>query len=328
MDMDFVKNLGDAIQEETAPGVKMKTINKEDYRENLMIQQERLNTLIITINTFVGNEKSVLADRIFKASADRKNIACNIYVAIARAIGRNDLKIAFESIRVVCDNYIKIITVLNRSVATTFKDVKGITIYNTKLSHVANFGIVREIEMFTDYTNSLINGITYELCKTNGVNELSMPKQYRIAYITNSQAEYTELLKTRLQFNNTAILQELDKISKNGDINIVGNDNAANLGFVQTNNYSPMMKGLISTGSRKFFLFRWLGELWNLIKHNRYLKAKKEKEWLEAHVALLKLQMQGVDPNSEEYRKQVQIIESYNEMIAELDQKIDSYMNN
>ena len=53
----------------------------------------------------------------------------------------------------------------------------------------------------------------------------------------------------------------------------------------------------------------------------------KEKEWMESHVALLKLQLQNVDPNSDEYRKQVKIIAAYDEMIAGLDQKIDAYLN-
>jgi hypothetical protein len=126
------------------------------------------------------------------------------------------------------------------------------------------------------------------------------------------------------------VISELDKAGRNNDVNLIGDDNTANLGFVQTTSYTPMMRNLFTTGARSFVhvIFQSLGELWNLIKNHKYTKAKKEKEWMEAHVALLKLQLQGVDPNSDEYRKQVQIIESYNEMIAELDQKIAQYENN
>ena len=46
-----------------------------------------------------------------------------------------------------------------------------------------------------------------------------------------------------------------------------------------------------------------------------------------AHVTLLQLDLADKDPNSEEYAKAVKIIDSYNQMIAELDQKINAYYN-
>ena len=60
-------------------------------------------------------------------------------------------------------------------------------------------------------------------------------------------------------------------------------------------------------------------------KHLKYLKQKKEKEWIEAHVALMKMDLANADPNSDEYRKTVAVIDAYSEQLAELEQKIAEY---
>lgn len=329
MDMDFVKELGSTLQSEVAPGKKMRSVNKEDYRENLSILISRVKTLVETLNLLPPNVKQSMAGEIFKSSSDRNNVACNMYIAIAKAVGKNDLRIAFDSISTVAVTYSKILESLDRTTNVMFKD-KQINVFNSKLSHVAVFGVLGEAELFVNFATYLFDNITYELCANNGVRELPMPKKYRISYVQQNQVNFINLLKNRLQNGANVVISEIDKAGRSAsDVNLIGEDNEVNLGFVQASGYTPMMRNLLTIGARSFMNpFRAIGELWNLIKNSKYNKAKKEKEWMEAHVALLKLQLQGVDPNSDEYRKQVQIIEAYNEMIAELDQKIDQYENN
>ena len=326
MVLDFIKDLGQAIMREIAPGAKMNTINKEDFKENLLILIERLNNLQRTFAAFSTQDRSVLADRIFKASNDKNNLACNAYVSIARAIGKNDLRNAFESFIYITKHYIGALENIERNTANTFKE-KAITIYNTKLSQVAIVGLIEEAETFADFTVYLIDNISYEICENNGVKELPMPKKYRIQKIEKHLTEFTAICKNRMASNAASITAEIDKISRNLDVNLVDDNNGPNTGFIQSEKYSPVTRNFIQTGARRFVIFRWLGEQWNIIKHSRYLKAKKEKEWMESHVALLKLQLQEINPDSPEYRKQVKIISAYDEMIAGLDQKIDAYLN-
>lgn len=326
MSIDIVKDLGTNLQKEIAPGQKMKTIQKEDLRENLVHLKERFVNFSNVLNNLSANDRKTVASAIFKASSDRNNIACNTYADVAKMIGKNDIRIAFDSIGFVTLNYIKIIDALDRMITTAFKD-KAITVYNTKLSHVAIFGLINEAELFINYATYLFDGVNYELCQHNGVRELPPPKKYRQAKLQKDMAEFVEICKNRLSSTSTAIASEIEKVRQNLDVNLIGDDNAINTGFINIGKISPMIRNILGIGARKFFIFRWLGEQWQLLKYARYQKAKKEKEWLEAHVALLKLDLQGADPNSEEYRKLVKVIESYNEMIAELDQKIDAYMN-
>ncbi len=326
MVFDFVKELGQAIMKEIAPGAKMNTINKEDFKENLLMLIERLNNLQTTLAAFSMQDRQVIANKIYKASNDRNNLACNAYVTIAKGIGRNDLKIAFDSFTYITKHYIGALESIERNTANTFKD-KAITVYNAKLSQVAIMGVIEEAETFVDFTVYLIDNISYEICENNGVKELPMPKKYRIQKIQKHMADFIQICKNRMASNASVITAEIDKVSRNLDVQLIDDNNSPNTGFIQFEKYSPVVRNFMQTGARKFVIFRWLGEQWNIIKHSRYLKAKKEKEWMESHVALLKLQLQNVDPNSEEYRKQVKIIAAYDEMIAGIDQKIDAYLN-
>lgn len=326
MVLDFVKELGQAIMKEIAPGSKMNTINKEDFKENLLMLIERLGNLQTTFTAFSPQDRVTLADKIYKASNDRNNLACNAYVAVAKGIGRNDLKSAFDSFTYITSHYIKALETIERNTANSFKD-KAITVYNAKLSQVAIMGVIEEAETFVDFTVYLIDNISYEICENNGVKELPIPKKYRIQKIQKYLTDYIQICKNRMASNAAVITSEIDKVRNNLDVNLIDDNNNPNTGFIQSERYSPLTRNFIQTGVRRFVVFRWLGEQWNLIKHSRYLKAKKEKEWMESHVALLKLQLQNVDPNSPEYRKQVKIIAAYDEMIAGLDQKIDAYLN-
>ena len=326
MVLDFIEELGQAIMKEIAPGSKMNTINKDDFKENLLMLIERLNNLQITFDAFSVQDRQVIADRIYKASNDKNNLACNAYVTIAKAIGRNDLRSAFDSYSYITKHYIGALQNIERNTANSFKD-KAITVYNAKLSQIAIMGVIEEAETFADFTVYLIDNISYEICENNGVKELPMPKKYRIQKIQKYLADFIQICKNRMASNAAVITSEIDRVRNTNDVNLIDENNAPNTGFIQFEKYSPVVRNFMQTGARKFVIFRWLGEQWNIIKHSRYLKAKKEKEWLESHVALLKLQLQDVDPNSDEYRKQVKIISAYDEMIAGLDQKIDAYLN-
>ena len=326
MVLDFVKELGQAIYKEIMPGKKMNTINKEDFKENLLILIDRLTNLQQTFAAFSTQDRVVLADHIYKASNNKANVACNAYVSVAKAIGRNDLRSAFTSFIYITDHYINALKTIDRNTANIFKN-KAITIYNTKLSQVAIIGLVEEAETFVDFTVYLIDNISYEICEHDGVKELPTPQKYRIMKIEKFLPEYTQICKNRISSNAAVITKEIEQVQNKQDIDLIQEDNTVNTGFIRPEQFSPITRNLIQTGARKFIIFRWLGEQWNIIKHSRYLKAKKEKEWLESHVALLKLQLQNVDPNSPEYRKQVKIIAAYDEMIAGIDQKINHYLN-
>jgi hypothetical protein len=69
----------------------------------------------------------------------------------------------------------------------------------------------------------------------------------------------------------------------------------------------------------------YVGEIYVDIRHTYYERLKDQKLWLEAHLANIKLSLSDMDPNDPEYLKLQKTVEFYNDKIASLDKKIDSY---
>lgn len=73
---------------------------------------------------------------------------------------------------------------------------------------------------------------------------------------------------------------------------------------------------LLLAGQAYMMLIRW-----------KYEQRKAEREWLQAKIARMQLQLQGVDPESEQYKNLVKTIEFYTKHITELEAKIAAYEN-
>ena len=72
-------------------------------------------------------------------------------------------------------------------------------------------------------------------------------------------------------------------------------------------------------------MFTWVLSLWDDWKHERYLKNRDFKEWLEQSATLLRLEANNHDPNSPEYQRLMRIIEAYDKKIVDYDRKLNDY---
>lgn len=319
----FMAELAEAIQKEAASGSRMKTITKENFKEHMALLLERVTNFATILKNMPTSDKELLAKQIYQNSK-QANIGCAAYVVIAKTVGKADLRVAFSSFEFVANYYINLLSAFNRNMDRIFQH-KGINIFNVKVSHIAIVGLVCEIDQYVDISTALLDMITYEICGRNSVHELSEPKRYRSLLVQNNIDFLTKVLKTRTAKTAADTINDFNK-QQAEDITLLTEHSESNVGFIRPENYSNDMKSYIQSGARRFIIFRWLGEQWNIIKHARYLKIKKEREWLEAHVALLQMELHNVDPDSEKYRQQVKVIDSYNQMIANLDEKIAKYM--
>ena len=326
---DFITELGENISAEVGSGIRAKNINKEDFKENLQMLISRYTTILDMIGSLTETDRVGWANRIYNTSNEDKTAQfCKMYVNLSKQLGAKDLKVAFDSFKFTALNYKKMLDVLDKSINEIFKE-KVITVFNSKLSSIAIFGLLKDATVIANYTIYMLHGIGYEITQHRGTNELDRPKKYRFAYCERNYNTVLEILKQMI--HGTGAYMFANGVTalrrSNNDVNLVDENNRPNLAFITPNSLTAQVTTLLKTGVKGFGIFRWLGEQWNLIKHAKYRKAQMEKEWIESHVALLKLELANVDPNSPEYQKQVKIINSYSEMIAQLDQKIDEYEN-
>lgn len=313
---DILKNVGEVVAVESK---KMRKISKEDFKENLGLIEGQLANFTNTLTNISGSDKDQFSKTI-STFATPGNVFCNTCVEISKLL---HTKVGFDSFVMLAQNLRTVLQMIERNVNVLFNE-KFTTIYNAKVSQLAVFRIVEQAQIFSNYAVYLFDGVLYEIVVNEGVHELNQPKPYRYEFINKYKSGVVELLKIgSLPNGANMLITEIDNLRKSLDTTLLDDRDQVNSMIKTVKNKFGLIEGGATILAS---IFRYFGEWGVLMRNLKYQKMIQEKEWLQNHSDLLKLQLNGVDPNSDEYRKAVKIINTYNDMIRDLDLKISSYM--
>ena len=314
---DILKDVGEVVAVESK---KMRKISKEDFKENLGLVEGQLTNFINTLTNISGSDKEQFSQRI-TTFAVPGNLFCNTCVEISKLL--RSQKVGFDPFVMLAQNLKTVLQMIERNVNVLFNE-KFTTIYNAKVSQLAVFRIVEQAQIFSNYAVYLFDGVLYEIVVNEGVHELNQPKPYRYEFINKYKLGVVELMKVGTLPNGAnQLITEIDALRKSMDTTLLDDRDQVNSAIKTVKNKFGLIEGGATILAS---IFRYFGEWGVLMRNLKYQKMIQEKEWLQNHTDLLKLQLNGVDPNSDEYRKAVKIINTYNDMIRDLDLKISSYM--
>lgn len=314
---DILKDVGEVVAVESK---KMRKISKEDFKENLGLVEGQLTNFINTLTNISGSDKEQFSQRI-TTFAVPGNLFCNTCVEISKLL--RSQKVGFDPFVMLAQNLKTVLQMIERNVNVLFNE-KFTTIYNAKVSQLAVFRIVEQAQIFSNYAVYLFDGVLYEIVVNEGVHELNQPKPYRYEFINKYKLGVVELMKVGTLPNGAnQLITELDTLRKSMDTTLIDDQDRVNSSIKTVKNKFGLIEGGATILAS---IFRYFGEWGVLMRNLKYQKMIQEKEWLQNHTDLLKLQLNGIDPNSDEYRKAVKIINTYNDMIRDLDLKISSYM--
>ena len=307
------------------------TISARNFNDSLSVLIKRYQSLIEAFNKMGSNDLQKLADRIY---ATKNNIpnkaegkACQIYAEIVAAIkDSKGTRFAFDGIHKTSKAILEVLLNFARNSKTVLGG-DSITIANAKLSHLSAVGFMEKAEQYLDYQVSMLVTITNELVtRNNGVCELAPVPPYRYKFLEDFKQGFIDMYNSMANGKHRSFLSNYKKLKQSTNDIFVGNKLCgSNLDYLSDKTKIELDNQLFGTWSLN--PFKWLGEVWNMRRHNKYVKMAAEKEELMAHVALLQMELSEKDPNSKEYAKAVKVIDSYNQMIAELDQKLNEYYN-
>ena len=199
----------------------------------------------------------------------------------------------------------------------------SITLYNTRVSIYLFIYYLQQAELLSNFTNYLVTFIVQAIRH----HENDIPK-YRIVYLTDHVDAVAGIVSDILSNSNKYSIVESIKTLRNRFEDIELNSET-NMRRFNANDFLSM--GELVFGGIKA-LFKWVPKLiydpliaFDDYKRHKYEKQKEEKAWLEQHVAMLKMELDGVDKTSPEYIKTSKIIEAYDSKISDYDKKINEF---
>ena len=199
----------------------------------------------------------------------------------------------------------------------------SITLYNTRVSIYLFIYYLQQAELLSNFTNYLVTFIVQAIRH----HENDIPK-YRIIYLTDHVEAVAGIVSDILSNSNKYNIVESIKTLRNRfeDIELNSETNLRHFNI----DAFVSMSALVFDGIKA--LFKWVPKLiydpliaFDDYKRHKYEKQKEEKAWLEQHVAMLKMELDGVDKTSPEYIKTSKIIEAYDSKISDYDKKINEF---
>lgn len=199
---------------------------------------------------------------------------------------------------------------------------KSINLFNTKVSHAVVFGMIADAEIFckfVDWFNTLM--------MSEMIPALPGILPYQLKYLEAAVKVVPALINRVVngRFNSTFVAGIMNYKNGGSDVLVVNGDNQSNAKFAKI--AGNVTDSDIESGARGINLFKKIGDWWVTLKDEKMRRLRAERDLVQARVQLLKLDLDGMDPESPEYKKQVKIIENYTALIARLDQKLDKYYN-
>lgn len=220
----------------------------------------------------------------------------------------------------------------NRAYATAIKEIidkidtlfgaDKVDISSCRTSNLAVLGVLHDSDVLANFTMYLYTYLSrVAIDDSNGV-----PK-YRQVYVLEHLDEVVD--KVNKVYEKKGIVKLVDEIEfsrNNGTdaaLSVVApfdfNKQTVTRGFGQS------MWDAIGNVLHCLNIFVHISNAIDDYRLKKNRRNRETKEWLEQHVALLKLELANKDQNDPEYNKLMNIIKAYDEQIAEYDQLINEF---
>ena len=216
---------------------------------------------------------------------------------------------------------IVILDEINANIDLLFAD-KAIAVYNTKISQVAIFGMINNAKIASEFVTDYI-----ALFMSDRNSGLYAPVPATIKKLRENASEFAAIINRVIGGKLSKSFVAAIKKYRNGgsDTNIVSSNNTSNAKFARLN--TEVTEADMLAGAKGLKIFKIIGDFFVDRADTKIRKLRAEREVLSARAQLLQLELSGIDPQSPEYKRQVEIIKNYQKLIDRLNQKLDKLEN-
>lgn len=234
-----------------------------------------------------------------------------------------EMKRGFGALLSANKTFIEILSQIEANLDSLF-DEEEITIYNTRMSGVMVFGILRQSDLVATYSVYLWDHVV----KSIAHQRTSPPVRYRSKYLIENLQRVidivNDLVNAEGKYSFVTDLMNLKK--QQGDLILYASNGGSFLNFLVPRLFNSRSVANLMYGAYVLNIFLWAGEKWDNYQHLRYKRKEEFKNWMETHVALLRLELASKDPNSPEYQQLLKYIDAYDQRITAYDRDLNEYM--
>lgn len=319
-----LKKLGEAV-DDTAAKASAKMMTKDQVVDLISNSLESLRNAKSFFNGVanISTQLKAFVDKNIKNTQMKSMVVCNAITAGLTGLAKRDMNDNFlGAFQTTTTSLMTIMEEISANITKLFSD-KTVTIYNTKISQVAIYGMISNADTFGRFMQNYISCFMAD--KSKGI---SRPAPYVIKELEADAPAVVEIINRTLnnKLSKNFVASILKYRNSGNDSNVVGSDNKSSVMLTKIN--TEVTEADIVSGTRGLAnIFKIIGD-WFVDREDRKLrKLRLERDLSLARVNLLQLELNGLDENSEEYKRQVKIIENYIKSIDRLNQEIAKLEN-
>lgn len=323
------KSLGTALINHTKDKAQMQRLKKDDVvtilKQNIEMHQNNVDALKVMETSEINEWKDKVTVALNNASGKSRDVYDKYTKGLSSSASALERKRFLGSLLAVNKDIIPVLNEINKHI-DEFMDNDTVTLYETRMSQLAILGILRDSTKLATFTQYLYTYLIKVTC-----DAYSDIPRYREEYMFDNVDKVSKLVSNFVDrrgyynFN-----QDMMKIRRQNADLILGADGKFNftqyIGAVQNFYTADILDSILSALS----CLNLYDHVMNFIddyKLERNQRNKETKEWLETHVAMLRMELAEKDRNSKEYAKLENIIKSYDAKITEYDEAINAFEN-
>lgn len=327
--VDVFQALGSALINHTKDKAQMQSLRKDDVitilKQNIEMHKANAETLAV----MSAQEMNSWMLKVTQALNDTPGKSRDVYDRYNKGLSSSasalERKCFLSSLKVINADIIPVLNEILKNI-DSFMENDKVELYETKMSQLAILGICRDSTRIATFTQYLY---TYLIRVTSDTYD-DIPR-YREEYMLDNVDRVSKIVsnfcdhKGYYNFN-----KDMTKIRRqNADLILGANGKFSfnqYLGSVR-NFYTADILDSIMSALSCLNLYDHVMNFIDDYKLERNSRNKETKEWLETHVAVLRMELAEKDKSSKEYAKLENIIKAYDAKITEYDEAIQTFEN-
>lgn len=321
--------LGSALINYTKDKAQMQSLRKDDVitilKQNIEMHKANAETLNVLSTQEMNSWMLKVTQALNSTTSKSRDVYDRYNKGLSSSASALERKCFLSSLEVINNDIIPVLNAILNNIDSFIENDK-VELYETKMSQLAILGICRDSTCIATFTQYLY---TYLIRVTSNTYD-DIPR-YREEYMLDNVDKVSKIVsnfcdrKGYYNFN-----QDMTKIKRqNADLILGANGKFSFNQYIGSvrNFYTADILDSILSALSCLNLYDHVMNFIDDYKLERDNRNKETKEWLETHVAVLRMELEEKDKSSKEYAKLENIIKAYDAKITEYDEAIQAFEN-